>query len=77
MAIKSSSSANIDVDEIAKMKKALPVGKCIDMDMEIEGEKQGMLVCRTGDEEFTMKGKGDMSSMKGTIRVIDNPGGEE
>lgn len=72
----SSTSGNIDIDELEKLKKNLPVNKCIDVDMTIDGEKMGMKVCRTGEDDFEMEGTG-MLPMKGTIRVVDYEKKEE
>lgn len=65
-----SSEGHIDVDELEKLKRNLPVNKCINVDMTVDGEKMGMNVCRTGEEEFEVEGTG-MVPMKGTIKVVD------
>lgn len=41
-------------DETEKMKGLIPVGKCMDMDT---GEENGMLVCRTGEDDFAALSK--------------------
>lgn len=65
-----STSGNVDIDELEKLKKTLPVNKCIVADMTIDGEKIGMKICRTGEEEFEMEGTG-MLPIKGTVKVVD------
>jgi hypothetical protein len=60
---------NIDLDELEKLRKSLPVGKCMDMDITDEGEQTGMQVCRAGENEFIFKSKD--GSMKGSLKMTD------
>jgi len=76
MSITSSTSGNIDIEDLEKMKKTLPVGKCLVADMTVDGEPMGMKVCRTAEDVFEMEGSG-MLPIKGSIRVVDYKKGEE
>lgn len=62
-------SGDVDLDKIETMKKMIPVGKCLDVDIKVDGENMGMLVCRRTKEEITMESKD--GSMTGSLKIVD------
>ena len=59
----------LDLDELEKLRKSLPVGKCIDMDITEDGKQEGFMVCRAGENDFRLKAK--KGSMKGSLKMTD------
>ena len=62
-------SRNIDIAELDELKKKLPVGKCIDLDITEDGRQEGIMVCRAGEDDFRIKSKD--GSMKGSLKMTD------
>jgi len=58
-----------DPNELERMRNIIPVGKCIDMDVEQDGEKVGMMVCRTNENDFNFHSKD--GRLKGEIKEKD------
>ena len=65
-------SGGIDVDKMDRIKKELPVGSCLEINAEINGEKEGMRICRVNETDVEFESTDTLSEdqMKGSVRIV-------